>query len=86
MTTRYPQIADDLAALAADVAKPVFNIGDPVRATRGPSTIVGEVVAYSHRTQPLMTIHPSGVPGRFSTFDIWADDGWVIEHLVEVPA
>lgn len=58
-----------------------FTMGERVRATRGPSTIVGEVVGFSHRTQPLLSIHPDGVASQFASFDIWAEDGWEIEHL-----
>lgn len=62
-----------------------FNVGDRVRASLGPTVIVGEVAAYQHHGQPLLTIHPDGLSSPFSTMDVWADDGWNVEHLVEVP-
>lgn len=62
-----------------------FEVGQTVRATHGLTTIVGTIDAYTHHGQPLMTIHPHGVTGRFSTFDIWAGDGWAIDIIEEQP-
>lgn len=64
---------------------PVFELGTRVRATRGPSTIVGTVVGYSHHTQPMMSIHPDLIDHQFAAFDIWADDGWDITTLPAIP-
>lgn len=71
--------------MSSTTSDTTFELGQTVRATNGPTVIVGTVDAYSHHTQPLMVIHPEGILSRFSTIDIWANDGWVIE-LVEVPA
>lgn len=60
-----------------------FTAGDRIRAWKGQTVIVGEVVHYNHMFDPHVEIRPDGV-GKFTTFPIWASDGWQIEHLAGI--
>lgn len=86
MTAAFPDIEQALDQLKADRARPAFIVGETVKATLGPTSVVGTVASYQDRGQPLLTIHPHGLKEHpFSTMDVWVDDGWRVEHIVEVP-
>lgn len=62
-----------------------FDLGQTVRATLGPTTVVGRVDAW-HDVSGLLTIHPNGlVEHPFSTMDVWVRDGWTVELVSETP-
>lgn len=83
MTTNYPQIAADLARLHADLAKPVFHVGDRVSARRLGTTILGEVIGVWESFGGWLEIQPDGL--EHTTVPVYFNDPWTVEHVTEIP-
>ncbi len=57
------------------------KVGDKVRATLGENVLVGEVAAAADNWNTLLV----GPPNRRYNIDIWHEDGWHIEPVLELP-